>query len=397
MTASVQGTCAPEFENIRAEFERNFTERGEVGAALAVTHNGETVVDLWGGHADDAATRPWKRDTLVNVCSTSKGMTALCAHLLADRGELDLGAPVSRYWPEFAQAGKASVPVRWLLPHRAGLLGPQEPLTIDDVYDWEKTCAALAATTPWWEPGTAQGYHAISFGFLVGEVVRRITGLSLGTFLRKEITEPLGADLYIGTPAQEHTRCADTIGPQGHGNLTSAFTSPVGGPVRSLNDHPLAPMALAMGHLPVGDVNSARCRSAEIPAGNGNATARGLATVYRTLANGELVGPASLAAMREQQSRPGEPDRVLSPALGNLPNSWASGFMLNTSGYFGPNHASFGHGGAGGSLAFADPENRLSYAYTMNKFGGSTTGDDPRSLKLIEALYATPALTKRKG
>ncbi|MFH8346209.1 serine hydrolase domain-containing protein [Streptomyces sp. NPDC018045] len=398
MTAAVQGTCAPEFENVRAEFERNFAERGEVGAALAVTLDGESVVDLWGGHADADGARPWQRDTLVNVYSTSKGMTALCAHLLADRGELDLDAPVSRYWPQFAQAGKGDLPVRWLLSHRAGLIGPRERLTPEDVYDWEKTCAVLAATEPWWEPGTAQGYHAVSFGFLVGEVIRRVTGVPLGTFLRTEITEPLGADLYIGTPASEHGRCAQLIGPDGGGTLSGAFPGLPDGPVRSLDAHPFAPLAIAMGHLPMGDVNSAACRSAEIPAANGNATAHGLATVYRALADGELVGPGSLAALRERQSRPDEPDLVLDAAApGSLPFAWAGGFMLNAFGYFGPNKAAFGHGGAGGSLAFADPENRLSYAYVMNKFGGSTTGGDLRNLALVEAVYASPELARRTG
>ncbi|MFI2236971.1 serine hydrolase domain-containing protein [Streptomyces chrestomyceticus] len=389
MTTAVQGTCAPQFETVRAEFARNFAERDEVGAAVAVWLDGEPVVDLWGGHADADGTRPWERDTLVTVYSTSKGMTALCAHLLADRGELDLDAPVARYWPEFAQAGKGEVPVRWLLSHRVGLIGPREPLTAEDVYDWEKTCAVLAATEPWWEPGTAQGYHAVSFGFLVGEVVRRITGVSLGTFLRTEITEPLGADLYIGTPASEHGRCAQFIGPEGDGVLSSAFPGIPDGTVRSLDSHPFAPLALAMRHMPMGDVNSAACRSAEIPAGNGNATARGLAAVYRALGDGELVGPGTLAALRERQSRPGESDLVLGAfAEENLPFAWASGYMLNESHYFGPNRTAFGHGGAGGSLAFADPENRLAYAYVMNSFGGGTTGDDTRNLKLVEAVYA---------
>ncbi|WP_053696880.1 serine hydrolase domain-containing protein [Streptomyces sp. NRRL F-5755] len=397
VTPTVQGTCAPGFENVRAEFARNFAERGEVGAALAVTLGGETVVDLWGGYADAGGTRPWERDTLVNVYSTSKGMTSLCAHLLADRGELDLDAPVSRYWPEFAQAGKGDVPVRWLLSHRAGLIGPRERLTPEDVHDWEKTCAVLAATEPWWEPGTAQGYHAVSFGFLVGEVVRRITGVSLGTFLRTEITEPLGADLYIGTPASEHHRCAQLIGPDGDGTLSSAFPGVPDGTIRSLDAHPFAPLALAMRHLPTGDVNSAACRSAEIPAANGNATARGLAAVYRALVEGELVGPGTLASLRERQSRPGETDLVLGAFApdASLPFAWACGYMLNTAGFFGPNQAAFGHGGAGGSLAFADLENRLAYAYVMNKFEGGTTGDDTRNLALVNAVYAAPGLAGR--
>lgn len=387
MGITVQGVCAEGFEGVQAEFERNFTERGDVGASLAVSLDGEFVVDLWGGDADDGGDRPWERDTLVNVYSTSKGLTALCAHLLADRGELDLDAPVARYWPQFAQAGKGEIPVRWLLSHRAGLLGPRKRLADKETYDWELTTGALAAAEPWWEPGTQQGYHAVSFGFLVGEVVRRITGVSLGTFLRTEITGPLGADLFIGTPESEQARCADMLGLGGPGLGVPGLPKHALG---SLDEHPLAAFAVAMNYLPIGDVNSAEYRSAEIPAVNAQANARGLATVYRALANGELVGPGTLAAMREQQSRDGEPDHVLGAMVPDgLPFSWGTGYMLNTSGNFGPAPGTFGHGGAGGSLAFADPENRVSYAYAMNKFGGSTTGGDVRNLRLVDAVYAS--------
>ncbi len=174
MSAEVFGACSPGLEGVREEFARNFAERGDIGAALCATVDGETVVDLWGGAADAAGARPWQRDTLVNVYSTTKGLTALCAHVLADRGQLDLDAPVAAYWPEFAAQGKADLPVRWLLSHRAGLIAPGEPLTTEEVYDWDRACAALAATRPWWEPGTAAGYHGMTFGFLVGEVVRRM-------------------------------------------------------------------------------------------------------------------------------------------------------------------------------------------------------------------------------
>ena len=199
MTVRVHGTCAPGFEGVREEFERNFAERGELGASVAATVDGEFVVDLWGGDADKTGTRAWERDSLVNVYSTTKGMTALCAHLLTDRGELDLD--------------KADIPVRWLLSHRSGVIAPREPMTSEDLYDWDKVCGVLAATPPWWKPGTAQGYHAVSYGYLVGEVVRRITGVSLGTFLRSEVTGPLGADVYVGTPESEHGRCADLARP----------------------------------------------------------------------------------------------------------------------------------------------------------------------------------------
>ncbi|MFE0515909.1 serine hydrolase domain-containing protein, partial [Streptomyces sp. NPDC058964] len=199
----VHGHCDARFTAVRQAFEENFRDRGELGAAVAVTVDGEPVVDLWGGWADAARTRPWERDTLVNVWSTTKGVTALCAHILADRGLLDLDAPVAAYWPEFAAAGKEKVLVRHLLSHRAGLAGLREPHSLEQLYDWELTTARLAATEPWWEPGTCSGYHAFTYGHLVGEVVRRVSGLLPGAFLEREVTGPLGADFTIGLPAKE--------------------------------------------------------------------------------------------------------------------------------------------------------------------------------------------------
>ncbi|MEU1024788.1 serine hydrolase domain-containing protein [Streptomyces sp. NPDC005904] len=391
MTVRVHGTCAPGFERVREEFERNFTERGELGAAVAVTVDGAFVVDLWAGDADRSGTRPWERDTLVNVYSTTKGMTALCAHLLVERGELDLDAPVARYWPQFARAGKADLPVRWLLSHRAGLIAPGEPLGPGAVYDWEKVTDALAATTPWWRPGTAQGYHAVTFGFLVGEVVRRITGVTLGAFLRSEVTGPLDADVFVGTPPGEHGRCADMAPPvTGTDDAPSrgAFARIPDPPVSGLGEAPTAPLTLAFGYLPLGDVNGAAYRSAEIPATNGHATARGLAAVYRELACGRLLGADTVERLRTTQSGADEPDLVLRAGTPLAETwSWGLGFMLNLYGQAGPNPRAFGHGGAGGSYAFADPENRVSYAYTMNRMGVGTSGEDLRSAHLVGALY----------
>ncbi|MFF4605008.1 serine hydrolase domain-containing protein [Streptomyces sp. NPDC001339] len=390
--ATVNGHCAPGFTGVREAFERNFREHGDIGAAVAVTVDGETVVDLWGGHTDAGRARAWERDTLVNVYSTSKGMTALCAHLLVDRGELDLDAPVARYWPEFAQAGKRDLPVRWLLSHRAGLIAPREPLRVGQAYDWDGVCAVLAATEPWWEPGTAQGYHAVTFGYLVGEVVRRITGQSLGAFLRSEITEPLGARVFIGTPAEEHASCADMVGQLDEAWLAEQFPGAPKPPFRSLADHPLATVMLALTSIPIGDVNSAAYRSAEIPAGNAHASAHGLATVYGALVTGRLIGRATLESMRRSQSRPGERDLTIDPlAPDGYAHRWGLGYMLNHQGLVGPNPRAFGHGGAGGSYAFADPENRLSYAYAMNKYGGGTSGEDPRNGNLVTAVYESLA------
>ncbi|MFE6691731.1 serine hydrolase domain-containing protein [Streptomyces sp. NPDC057743] len=395
---TVNGHCAPGYEGVRAAFERNFRDQGEVGAAVAVLVDGAPVVDLWGGHADAAGSRAWERDTLVNVYSTSKGMAALCAHLLVDRGELDLDAPVARYWPEFARAGKEAIPVRWLLSHRAGLLAPREPLAEGRAYDWEYVCDALAATPPWWEPGTRQGYHAVTFGYLVGEVVRRITGQSLGTFLRAEITGRLDADVFVGTPPEEQPRCADMVGQLTTELLRERFPDLPTPPVRGLADHPRAGVALALTYIPTGDVNSAAYRAAEIPSGNAHASARGLAAVYGALIGGELVRPAALEAMRSPQSRPNEPDLTLGALTPDGTADafrWGLGYMLNERGQAGPNPGAFGHGGAGGSYAFADPENGLAYAYVMNRFGGGTSGEDLRSRSLVEAAYA--ALAEARG
>ncbi|MFE3649306.1 serine hydrolase domain-containing protein [Streptomyces sp. NPDC059152] len=395
--ATVNGRCAPGFEGVRSAFEENFREHREVGAAVTVILDGEPVVDLWGGRADAAGSRAWERDTLVNVYSTAKGMTALCAHLLVDRGELDLDAPVAHYWPEFAQAGKEAIPVRWLLSHRAGMLAPREPLAEGRAYDWEYVCDALAATPPWWEPGTAQGYHAITFGYLVGEVVRRITGQSLGSFLRSEITGPLDAAVFIGTPAGEHPRCADMVGQLSPRQLGARFPDLPEAPVGAIADHPRAAVTLALTYIPTGDVNSAAYRTAEIPSGNAHATARGLAAVYAALAGGGLVGPATLEAMRRSQSRPDEPDLTLgalTPEGTAAAFRWGLGYMLNDRGQAGPNRRAFGHGGAGGSYAFADPENGLAYAYVMNRFGGGTSGEDPRSRALVAAVYTALAAVR---
>src|SRR5580700_4195540 len=209
--STVHGFVADQFSSLRDAFEANFADGADVGASCCATLEGETVVDLWGGFADEAKTKPLDKDAIVCVYSTTKTMTALCALMLADRGELDFDAPVARYWPEFAAAGKERVKVSHLMAHSAGLSGWKEKITLEDVYDWDKMTSLLAAQAPYWEPGTQSGYHALTQGFLVGEVVRRITGRSLGTFFREEVAEPLGADFHIGLPASEDRRVAELI------------------------------------------------------------------------------------------------------------------------------------------------------------------------------------------
>ena len=208
---TINGDCDPRFSRVRDAFAENFADHDEVGAASPIVVDGKCVIDLWAGHADQAKSRPWNRDTLVNVWSTTKGLCAISAHRLADQGKLDLDAPVAKYWPEFAAAGKGYYPRQYLLSHKAGIAAIRAPLKHDDIFSWDNVTTDLARQEPWWEPGTRHGYHAITFGWLVGEVVRRICGKSLGTYFREEIARPLGADAYIGLPAPSMSRVSDII------------------------------------------------------------------------------------------------------------------------------------------------------------------------------------------
>ncbi len=381
----VQGECLPRFAPVRDAFAANLRDADEIGAAVSVVVDGERVVDLWGGHADVARTRTWDRDTIVNVYSCTKGMTALCAHRLASEGRLDLDAPVARYWPEFAQAGKRAVPVRWLLGHRAGLPAVRSVLPGEALYDWDAMCAALAAETPWWTPGTAHGYHAVTFGWLVGEVVRRVTGKSLGTYFRDEIAQPLGLDFHIGVPESEHARCAEMSGipllasKEQMSLATAILADPEGIAARAF----MNPPSMALG------VNHGAWRSAEIPGANGHGGARDLARVYGALARGgeqdgvQVLDPAGIARCVEEQSH--GPDGVLP-----ITTRFGLGFMLpqdRPDGRFGPSRGAFGHPGAGGSVGFADPESRVGFGYVMNRMGPHILLD-PRAVALIDATYA---------
>src|SRR5256885_1758770 len=277
-TPLVDGECAPRFAAVRETFAANFAMGRETGASFAATVDGELVVDLWGGYADAARTRPWERDTIVNVFSTTKAMTALCAHLLVDRGLLDLSAPVAHYWPEFAQAGKERITTRHLLTHSAGLAALRRSLPTEALYDWTRMVEALAAETPWWEPGSANGYHAMTYGYLVGEVVRRITGKTLGRFLRDEVTAPLGADFHIGLAPSEDARVAEMVPPSA-AEAAAAYPSKGDDPqslsARALNNPPLRPEF----------ANRPEWRRAEIPPANGPGKApsgaRGMAALAR--------------------------------------------------------------------------------------------------------------------
>ena len=385
MTVKVEGTCDPKFSRVKDVFVENFEKRNEVGAAAAVMLDGKSVVDIWAGHADREKTKPWTRDTLVNVYSTTKGVTAICAHRLADKGLLDIDAPVTKYWPEFAQAGKEKLPVRYLLSHKAGMAAVRKPLDDDALFNWNKMTIALAEQEPWWEPGTKHGYHALTFGYLVGEVIRRITGKTPGTYLREEIAGPLGLDLHIGLDAKDDARTGDMIpmpppGPGEPNLFAEVMKNPESVAFKAFMNPP-------NGMRP-GMVNTREWRAAEIPAANGHTTARSLAKLYGALARGgELDG---VRVMSKEQVAQCSIEQSHGPdALLVINTRFSLGFMMSQPGAsLGPNAKSFGHPGAGGSLGYADPEAKIGFGYTMNKMHASLL-IDPRATALIDAVYAS--------
>jgi CubicO group peptidase (beta-lactamase class C family) len=382
----IAGFCAPEFDLVRDEFERNFTLRGDTGAAIAAWVDGEIVVNMWGGWQDAGGQRPWRQDTLASVFSGSKGLTSTCVHLLAERGKLDLHQPVAAYWPEFAQSGKESITVAMVMAHRSGVIGPRCRMAPAEALDWDGVCARLAAAEPWWTPGVAQGYHMVTFGFILGELVRRVAGRTVGEFLREEIAGPLCADVHIGLPQREHHRCADMIGKPHIRDLLAANGAPV--QPTSLAEHEKAALAVAAGFIPDDEVGSQAIgtwRSAEFPATNAHVSALGMATFYNALAQEKLVSLELMDACRTSQGGQ-ETDIVLGPRVAD--HGWGLGYMLNQRCVAGPNPRIFGHGGSGGSYAFVDLEHRIGYAYVMNRFDATKANADPRSIALSDAIYA---------
>lgn len=370
MAIEVHGECAAGFERVRDVFVAGMNAGTEVGASVAVTVGNEPVVDLWAGHRDAARTLPWERDTIAVVHSSTKGMTSTCAHVLVDRGELDLDAPVARYWPQFAQAGKADIPVRWLLSHRAGVPAVREALPPEAAWDWEAMTQALAAQEPWWEPGSTHGYHAIVFGWLVGEVIRRVSGAGLGAFFRAEVAEPLGIDFHIGTGPDLDARTAEAVGDA----VPRVFTERAEITDRAFNN----PVEFLAADI----VNSRPYRAAELGAVNGHGNARALARLYGALSCGGQVDGVRLMAgetieqLHVEQSA-GE-DAVLGTQM-----RFGLGFQLPQGDAHGRGPRSFGHAGAGGSLGWADPDVRLGFGYVMNQMGSGMA--DP----LLQAAYAS--------
>ncbi|WP_406152063.1 serine hydrolase domain-containing protein [Streptomyces sp. NBC_01012] len=377
----IQGHCDERFAAVRDAFAANFAERDELGAAVTVLLDGRPVVDLWGGWADGARTRPWERDTVVNVWSTTKGPVALCAHLLADRGLLDLDAPVAAYWPEFAAGGKESVRVRHLLSHRSGVAGLRDPHTLAELYDWELTTARLAATEPWWEPGTRSGYHAITYGFLVGEVIRRITGLLPGEFLRQEITGPLGIDFTVGLPEKDADRVAELVQPRSVSAEQAALFARM---------EPVAIASLLNPRTGTAAANTPGWRAAEIPAANGHGTARAVASLYGIIAGrGSIDGRRILSQEAAERVREGQGscrDLVLGAGFAHETELGLGLWLSGPNASYGPNPRALGHDGAGGSSGLADPEAGIALGYVMNRMGAHVA-DDPRKMTLVDAVY----------
>jgi CubicO group peptidase (beta-lactamase class C family) len=387
----INGSCAPSYVGVRDAFARNFEVRGEVGAAVAVWVDGHLVVNIWGGSADAAGTRPWREDTLTTVLSGTKGLTSTCVHQLADRGELDLDAPVARYWPEFGQAGKDEITLAMVMSHRSGVIGPRNRLTTEQLVDWDFVCKQLASAEPWWKPGTAQGYHMTTFGFILGEVFRRVTGRTVGQYLRTEIALPIGADIHIGLSPVEQLRCAERVNKPTGRQLLAELQAP--SDPTSLNEHPKAGMAISMGFLADDDLDTENLqlwRQLEFPGTNGQVSALGMATFYNALAQEKLLSREHMDLIRVCQGG-SEPDLVLGPRVAD--HGWGLGYMLNQRCINGPNPHVFGHGGLGGSFAFVDLEHRIGFSYVSNRFDASKANADPRSVALSNEVYAVLGVT----
>jgi CubicO group peptidase (beta-lactamase class C family) len=369
------GTIDERFARVRDAFAQNFADGIDHGAAVAVVVDGKLVVDLWGGHADAARTRPWDRDTIVNVWSVTKGIVALAVAMLVERGALDYAAPVASVWPEFAAGGKGDIPLDLVMSHRAGLNGLSVPMDGEGMLAWTPYVDALAAMAPLWQPGSRCVYHMLSYGHLAGEPIRRATGVSPGRFIAETIAGPLGAAFYLGVPESEDWRAAEIVeGPLCYQGMDLVGASPFPQGV-----HNPKPIATAPNHR--------AWRAAEVPGGNGHADARALATIYGALAEGgvwnghRLISPTALANATRERFR-GNDDGF------NLPTAFAAGFRLDDPIYAErASPGTFGHSGWGGSLTFADQAARVGFAYVTNHLRDFEDGVDVRRKRLVEAVY----------
>ena len=373
----VAGYCRPDLELIRKAFQRNFDENLEVGASLALTLDGELVVDLWGGWSDEHRTRPWEETTITNCWSTTKLIAALCMFVLADAADVGLSSPVSRYWPEFAGAGKEEITLRQVLSHTSGVAGWDRRVRVADLYDWEKMTALLEDQAPWWIPGSASGYHAFTGGYILGEVVRRVTGRTMGEFFRDEIGGPLGIDLHLGLPAEHDDRVSHVLWPMPP-DIDPASWGPE-----------FAFAARANPILTGAEPWDPAWRRAEIPAANGHGNAKSLAMANSILAcRGSLGGRAFFSEQLADSAfevQSSGADLVLDSRLRwgcsyAIPGEDASTWVGPASGYW---------GGWGGSLVIVDLARRMSLAYVMNRMENKgMPGEDPRARSLTVAAHA---------
>jgi CubicO group peptidase (beta-lactamase class C family) len=378
---SIDGTCDGAFTGVREALAANFADGLELGASLSISVGGRNVVDLWGGHLDAAKTRPWERDSLVCVFSCTKGVVAIATMWAVDRGLVDLDEPVASYWPEFAAAGKDQLPVRWLLTHEAGLPAIGQRMPLGSLSDWNAMTSALAEQAPWWEPGTAHGYHGVTFGHLIGEVLRRATGRTCGALVRDELAEPLDIELWMPLPREHDARTADLVVDisrdgtffDGWDPKTSLGPRSFGNPPDS-ND----PMHCM----------SDQWRRAEIPSANLHANARSLDRLYGVLAAGGKVTPLALAST-ELVEEFGRRHVCGTDMVMELPTAFGLGFEHTIPEWqFGPGARTYGHNGSGGSLGLVDPDAEVSLGYAMNRLWWGPDRTDPRWTPIFEAVYA---------
>ena len=375
MSVEIHGRCDEKFARVKDAFAKNFEDGLDIGASVAVTVEGENVVDLWAGNLVDADDKPWQEDTIVNVWSTTKTMAATVMLMLADRGQLDFNEKVSTYWPEFAQNGKDNIQVRHIMSHSAGLSSLEEPIVFQDFCDHDKIAGLLAAQAPWWEPGTKSGYHAITQGHLQNELVRRITGKTLGAFFNEEVTTPLGADFHIGTPTSAYPRVGLLLPPE---------------PAADLGLDPESIMARTMTR-PALDALVSRTeqwREAEIPAANGHGNARSVARIHSAIAcGGEVDGVRLMSEEGCRKIFEVQTDGV-DLVLGT-PIRFGMGFGINSEYQpLSPNKNVCYWGGWGGSLAVIDMDEKMSFSYVMNRMLSGTTGD-MRAANLLVPLYGS--------
>ncbi|MEO1041222.1 MAG: serine hydrolase domain-containing protein [Pseudomonadota bacterium] len=370
------GICDDRFSAVKLAFEENFKSHGDVGASFSVFKDGEPLVGLWGGHITEDRSEPWHEKTLVNVWSTTKGITATCFAMAVDRGALAYEDKVAEYWPEFGVAGKENVTVAMLLSHQAGLCGFRDPATLEDLLDIESAATRLAAAEPFWTPGEQSGYHALSMGALASSLLKRAEGRSVAQFVEDELRQGLGLDIFIGLPDSEKSRVSDLIAAS-HTDSDELVQMPTPPQIAAFANPPMEPIV----------ANLTDWRKAEIPSANGHATANALAQLYSALASdGKINGKTVVSEKTLKQAIRPQIEGV--DAVISMDVRWGCGFLLNADHLYGPNPESFGHSGWGGSFAFGDPMTGLGVAYTMNQTGTDIVAD-PRSLALIQAVYSS--------